>query len=126
LAEGIIIIHPNWWVMPPAILKGWVDRVMRPGVAYEFLEGDSGEGVPRGLMRARRAVVFNTSNTLPEREQNDFGDPLQTIWQNCIFGLCGGAAFRRKTYGVVVTSTQQQREAWLDDVRAMVNEDFPG
>jgi NAD(P)H dehydrogenase (quinone) len=126
IAEGIIIIHPNWWGMPPAILKGWVDRVMRPGVAYEFLEGDSGEGVPRGLMRARRAVVFNTSNTLPEREQNDFGDPLQTIWKNCIFGLCGGAAFRRKTYGAVVTSTQQQREAWLDDVRAIVDEDFPG
>jgi NAD(P)H dehydrogenase (quinone) len=24
-ADGIIIIHPNWWGMPPAILKGWVD-----------------------------------------------------------------------------------------------------
>ena len=45
-AEGIIVVHPNWWGMPPAILKGWVDRVVRPGVAYEFLEGDSGEGVP--------------------------------------------------------------------------------
>ena len=33
--------HPNWWGMPPAILKGWVDRVVRPGLAYEFLEGDS-------------------------------------------------------------------------------------
>ena len=25
-ANGIIIIHPNWWGQPPAILKGWVDR----------------------------------------------------------------------------------------------------
>ena len=72
MAEGIIIIHPNWWGMPPAILKGWVDRVMRPGVAYEFLEGDSGEGVPRGLLRARRAIVFNTSNTLPEEGAKRF------------------------------------------------------
>jgi hypothetical protein len=31
---------------------------------------------------ARRAIVFNTSNTLPKREQNAFGDPLQTIWKN--------------------------------------------
>ena len=86
MAEGIIIIHPNWWGMPPAILKGWVDRVIRPGVAYEFLEGDSGEGVPRGLLLAGRAIVFNTSNTLPEREQNAFGDPMQTIWKNrCVF-----------------------------------------
>ncbi|MFZ2473245.1 MAG: NAD(P)H-dependent oxidoreductase [Methanothrix sp.] len=126
MAEGIIIIHPNWWGMPPAILKGWVDRVMRPGLAYEFLEGDGGEGVPRGLLRVRRAIVFNTSNTLSEREQNAFGDPLQTIWKNCIFGLCGDADFHRKTYSVVVTSTHEQRTAWLDDVRAIVDENFPG
>ena len=45
-ADGIVFIHPNWWGMPPAILKGWVDRVLRPGVAYRFSETDSGEGVP--------------------------------------------------------------------------------
>jgi putative NADPH-quinone reductase len=71
-------------------------------------------------------VVFNTTNTLPEREQRAFGDPLQTIWENCVFGLCGVSNFCRKTYGVVVTSTAEQRAAWLDDVRAMVNEKFPG
>jgi NAD(P)H dehydrogenase (quinone) len=125
MAEGIIVIHPNWWGMPPAILKGWVDRVIRPGLAYEFLEGDSGEGVPRGLLRARRAIVFNTSNTLSEREQNAFGDPLQTIWKNCIFGLCGVADFHRKTYSVVVASTHEQREAWLENVRGVVKENFP-
>jgi NAD(P)H dehydrogenase (quinone) len=78
-AEGIIVVHPNWWGMPPAILKGWVDRVMRPSVAYEFLEGDSGDGVPNGLLRARKAIVFNTSNTITERELHVFGDPLETM-----------------------------------------------
>lgn len=29
-ADGIIIIHPNWWGQPPAILKGWADRIFRP------------------------------------------------------------------------------------------------
>jgi NAD(P)H dehydrogenase (quinone) len=103
-ADGIIIVHPNWWGMPPAILKGWVDRVIRPGVAYKFLEGDSGEGVPQGLLRARKAIIFNTSNTLPEREHQVFGDPLETLWKNCIFSLCGVNEFYRKTYCVVVTS----------------------
>ncbi|MGV8126132.1 MAG: NAD(P)H-dependent oxidoreductase [Methanothrix sp.] len=124
-AEGIIVVHPNWWGMPPAILKGWVDRVVRPGVAYEFLEGDSGEGVPRGLLRARKALVFNTTNTGAKREQEAFGDPLQTLWKNCIFGLCGVEDFRRKSYGVVVTSTEAERRAWLDDVRRRVRECFP-
>ena len=124
-AEGIIVVHPNWWGMPPAMLKGWVDRVIRPGVAYEFLEGDSGDGVPSGLLQARIALVFNTSNTPLQRELEAFGDPLQTLWKNCIFGLCGIGDFRRKSYGVVVTSTEEQRKAWLDDVRETVRQCFP-
>ena len=123
--DGIVIVHPNWWGMPPAILKGWVDRVIRPGVAYEFLEGDGGEGVPRGLLAARAAVVFNTSNTLAERERSVFGDPLETLWRNCIFGLCGVEEFHRQTFGVVVTSTHEQRRAWLEEARALMTAVFP-
>ena len=124
-AEGIVIVHPNWWGQPPAILKGWIDRVIRPGVAYEFLEGDSGEGIPRGILPARAAIVFNTSNTLPEREQQTFGDPLETIWRNCVFGLCGVSTFYRQTFSVVVTSTERERKQWLDDVRVTIDKFFP-
>jgi putative NADPH-quinone reductase len=124
-ADGIIIIHPNWWGMPPAILKGWVDRVIRPGVAYEFLEGDDGEGVPCGRLLARTAIVFNTSNTDAMRERNNFGDPLQSIWEDCIFGLCGVANFHRRMFSVMVTSDSRQRIAWLDEVGNMVDEYFP-
>ena len=123
-AEGIVIIHPNWWGQPPAILKGWIDRVIRPGVAYEFLEGDSGEGIPQGLLKAKAAVVFNTSNTMPEREQSTFGDPLETTWRNCVFGLCGVSNFYRRTFSVIVTSTEGQREQWLDEVRGTIDRFF--
>jgi putative NADPH-quinone reductase len=116
-ADAVIIVHPNWWGQPPAVLKGWVDRVIRPGIAYEFLEGDSGEGVPRGLLKARWAMVFNTANTEAGRERRVFGDPLETIWKNCVFGLCGVSGFYRRTFSVVITSTLEQRRAWLDEVR---------
>ncbi|MGD9611632.1 MAG: NAD(P)H-dependent oxidoreductase [Kiritimatiellia bacterium] len=123
-ADGIVVVHPNWWGQPPAILKGWIDRVVRPGVAYEFREGDTGEGVPRGLLKARTAVVFNTSNTAAERERTVFGDPLETLWRNCIFGLCGVAEFHRRTFGVVATSTVAQRSQWLADAQALVDRAF--
>ena len=124
-AEGIIIVHPNWWGQPPAILKGWTDRVIRPGIAYEFLEGDSGEGIPKGLLRTKAAIVFNTSNTEPEREKSVFGDPLETIWKNCVFGLCGVHVFYRRTFSVIMTSTKAQRRQWLDEVKAMIDSTFP-
>jgi putative NADPH-quinone reductase len=124
-AEGIVIVHPNWWGQPPAILKGWIDRVIRPGIAYEFLDNDTGEGIPNGLLEARVAVVFNTSNTETEREKNIFGDPLETIWKNCIFALCGIGNVYRQMYTIIVTSTEEQRKIWLDEVRQSVDKLFP-
>ena len=123
-SDGIIIIHPNWWGQPPAILKGWVDRVIRPGIAYEFAEGDSGEGIPIGLLKAGVALVFNTSNTLSEREMKVFGDPLETLWKNCIFDLCGVKSFYRVMFGVIVTSTYEQRQEWLEEVRDIIKRYF--
>jgi putative NADPH-quinone reductase len=125
-AEGIVIVHPNWWGQPPAILKGWIDRVIRPGVAYRFLEGDSGEGVPVGLLKAKAALVFNTANTPEKREREVFGDPLQLLWKNCIFDLCGVKRVYRQIYRVIVTSTPEQRQAWLKDVERTVDRFFPG
>lgn len=124
MADGIVIVHPNWWGQPPAILKGWVDRVIRPGVAYEFLEGDAGDGIPRGLLKARSVMVFNTSNTKSQRERDVFGDPLETIWKNCVFGLCGVSNFHRRMFHVMVTSTKEQRGIWLDLVRQDINSLF--
>jgi NAD(P)H dehydrogenase (quinone) len=124
-ADGIIVVHPNWWGQPPAILKGWIDRVFRAGVAYKFLEGDKGEGVPVGLLKIRMAVVFNTANTAMARERKTFGDPLHLIWKNCIFDLCGVGGFERKVFAVVVTSTPKQRRQWLREVTETVNRCFP-
>ena len=124
VSDGIVIVHPNWWGQPPAILKGWVDRVIRPGTAYEFEETDSGEGVPVGLLKAKAVVVFNTSNTPNEREKNIFGDPLELLWNNCIFSLCGIKKFRRKMYNIICVSTLEHRQAWLKDARKILEETF--
>ncbi|MGW8257962.1 MAG: NAD(P)H-dependent oxidoreductase, partial [Thermoguttaceae bacterium] len=77
-ADAYIVVHPNWWAMPPAILKGWLDRVLRQGVAYEF----TAQGV-NGLLKGRKAVVFTTSNTPREDELRLFGDPLDNLWKAC-------------------------------------------
>lgn len=124
-ADGIVIVHPDWWGMPPAILKGWIDRVLRPGVTYRFAEADSGEGVPVGLLKAKAALVFNTSNTPKQREIEVFGDPLERLWRDCVLSFCGVPVVHRRMFGVVVTSTEEQRKAWLREVRETVMTTFP-
>jgi putative NADPH-quinone reductase len=124
-ADGIIIVHPNWWGMPPAILAGWIDRVFRPGVAYRFEGSDGGEGVPKGLLRARAALVVNTSDTRKEREDLVFGDPLERIWKDCVFGLCGVQNFHRRILRIVVTSTPKERASWISDMGILASSLFP-
>jgi putative NADPH-quinone reductase len=111
--------------MPPAILAGWVDRVVRPDVAYRFDEGDGGEGVPVGLLKAKHALILNTSNTPDERERNVFGDPLELIWKQCVFDLCGVRSVKRRMFNVVVTSTPDQRRQWLAEAAELTRELFP-
>lgn len=118
-AEFIGVFHPNWWGQPPAIMKGWIDRVFRLDTAYGYPPGVPREGVPVGLLRARRALVVNTCNTPPEREAAVFGDPLEAIWKRCVFGLCGVADVERRMIGPVSGSTPAQRATWLAEVAAL-------
>jgi len=119
-AGGYVVVHPNWWGQPPAILKGWIDRVLRQGSAYEY----SDKGVI-GLLKGKRALVITTSNTPREDELRLFGDPLENLWKNCIFGFCGVTDFLRRNFESIILSTPEQRAEWLEEVRRLVRERFP-
>lgn len=121
-SDLLVFIHPNWWGQPPAILKGYIDRVIRPPHAYEFDENDSGGGIPIGKLGNKTGIVFNTSNTEETRENNYFHDPLQYIWDKCVFGFCGITSTHRRIYRIVSDSTEQERKVWLEDVEKTVNE----
>ncbi len=118
-ADGYLIVHPNWWGQPPAMLKGWIDRVIRQGVAYQF----TASGV-EGLLKGKKALVLTTSNTPREDELRLYGDPLENLWKNCIFGFCGVTDFLRRNFESIVLSTPQQRAEWLDEVRRLVRSHF--
>jgi len=122
-ADGIVVVHPNWWGQPPAILKGWIDRVIRPRVAYRFY-GTSEAGIPEGLLKAKVAIIFNTSNTFEEREQKHYGDPLENLWKICIWDFCGVKRFVRRNFTVIVESTLEQRKRWLEEVKEILTKEF--
>ncbi|MEM1428211.1 MAG: NAD(P)H-dependent oxidoreductase [Pseudomonadota bacterium] len=57
--DTLIFVYPTWWYGLPAILKGWLDRVMLPEVA--FMMPRAGEtGIRPALTHIRRLGVFTT------------------------------------------------------------------
>jgi len=118
-AEGIVIIHPNWWGTPPAILKGWVDRVLRAGFAYAFTENG-----PVPYFTDKDVQIFTTSNTPREIELNVYKDPLENFWKVVVFGLCGSRSFERRNFESMIMSTHEERLVWLADVEETIKRRF--
>jgi putative NADPH-quinone reductase len=71
-AEAFVFVYPTWWSTMPAILKGWLERVLVPGVGFVF---DENQHVRRGLTQVHRIVGISTygSSRLYVRAIHDNG-----------------------------------------------------
>jgi NAD(P)H dehydrogenase (quinone) len=121
-AEVLVVVHPNCWGAPPAMMKGWMDRVFAEGSAYAFEKSSDHCDVPRGLLHTKTAIVFNTSNTDEDRERLEFGDPLERIWRDCLLRYCGVQRTIRRVFRIIATSSVGQREGWLREVRQTIDD----
>ncbi len=116
-SDLLVFIHPNWWGQPPAIMKGYIDRVFRPPYAYDYETGAAGSTEIAQKLVGKIGIVFNTSNTDEVRENEYFHDPLEHEWLKCVFGFCGIERRSRRMFRVVAESGAEERARWLEMVR---------
>lgn len=110
-ADLLVIVHPNWWGGPPAMLKGWLDRVLRPGFAYEY-EGASPQTMQRyGLLEGKGALVV-----VPGDAGSADQDFLDGLWNTRILSFCGITPVEVRSLGPVRGSSRRQREDWISSV----------
>ncbi len=57
--DTLIFVYPTWWYGMPAILKGWLDRVMLPGTAF-LMPDERNPAIRRGLAHITRLGVFTS------------------------------------------------------------------
>jgi putative NADPH-quinone reductase len=58
-ADTLILVYPTWWYGLPAMIKGWLDRVLVPGVAFLMPDAQHADIRP-GLTNITRLGVFTT------------------------------------------------------------------
>ena len=57
--DTLIFVYPTWWYGLPAMIKGWLDRVMLPGVAF-LMPDAANTNIRPGLTHVTRLGVFTT------------------------------------------------------------------
>ena len=85
----------------------------------------TGGNTTSGNSTSGNATSGNTANTPADRELQIFGDPLESIWKKCVFDLCGVKQVHRRIFSVVITSSLEQRDAWLRETGTLVATQFP-
>lgn len=88
-ADVLLVYAPIWWFSVPAILKGWFDRVLAMGVAW-----DGGKIYEEGLLRGKRVMLTVTAGG-PEEYYQPLGRHKATLRQilhpihHGTFAFCG-------------------------------------
>ena len=57
--DALIFVYPTWWYGMPAMLKGWLDRVLVPEVAF-LMPAGANQTIRPGLQHINRLGVFTT------------------------------------------------------------------
>lgn len=120
-AQGLVFLFPVWWFGPPAILKGFVDRVLQENFAFRF----RGTGAVEGLLRHERALVINTAGVSASLYKLfGFGKPLAKVFDKWTLQVCGIRKVRHVVFYDVVKADDATRARYLAEARRLGCEFF--
>lgn len=109
-ADHLVFVYPTWWGGAPALLKGFLDRLMAPGFAFRTCE--SGIGY-QGLLTGRSAQLITTMDTPPLIHRLLYREPGRNALARATLGFCGICPVRSLVFGSVKAASPTQRQAWL-------------
>lgn len=84
-AEGLVFVFPTWYFGPPAILKGWFERVWLPGVTFQPAE-EKGKITSSCIRHIKRLVVVTSSGS-PAWWMFIVGNPCKRFFMRALRGL---------------------------------------
>ena len=114
-ADHMVFVFPTWWGTMPALMKGFLDRVLMPGFAFE--EHYEGSGWDK-LLTGRSAHLVTTMDTPRWVYRWIYKAPGLNSLARATLGFCGIEPVRTTIFGVVKDSDSATRARWLQEARA--------
>lgn len=108
-ADLISLIYPLWWMGFPAILKGYLDRVLTHGFAYK-----TENGVSQGLLSGKRLQQFILiGSNVQDYQKCGFAQSLQDTLVDGLFNYCGISEIQHTLFGDIHLISDAERQALL-------------
>ena len=117
-AGHLILIFPVWWELMPAMTKGFVDKVIFPGVAYDY---DHSGRYPKMIKRFHDlagVTIITTMNTPSLVYRIVFGNAIKKALFAGTFWKLGYKNRKWISLNMVKFVKQEQREKWLRKLKS--------
>jgi len=109
-ADHLIFIFPIWWELMPALTKGFIDKVIFPGVAYDYTQ----RGFMKPLFKSVKSVtVITTMNTHSFFYRLVFGNAIKRAMITGTFWKMGYKNRKWINLCMVKMVSDKKRKKWL-------------
>lgn len=115
-SDHIVIIYPNWWATYPALLKGFLDRVFVPGIAFRYRDDSL---LWDKLLTGKSARIIITMDTPRWYYWLVYRDSGIHAMKTGVLKFCGINPVRTSTFSPMKTASEQKRTKWLDQVEKL-------
>jgi len=117
-ADLLLFQFPLWWTAFPAIMKGWIDRVFAPGIAFNAAEQ---RHYDTGLLKGKKAMLAFTAGSSKEMYSRGgvHGDitALLTYITHAIFEYVGMEALPSFIVWGAPYVPEEERDRHLEEYR---------
>jgi NAD(P)H dehydrogenase (quinone) len=113
-ADHVIFIFPIWWDIMPASTKGFIDRVLSPGVVYDH--HPRGFGLVPLLKNLRSITVITTMNKPKIIYSLLIGNLIRKVMLRSVFKTMGYKNLNWISFTSVKAVSQEKRVKWLNNL----------
>ncbi len=115
-ADHLVWLHPVWWGGFPAVMKGFIDRLFLPGMAFQYIEGSV---FWDKLLKGKTAQIITTLDQPSWYYWLVYGRPSVNQLKKSILEFCGIKPVSVHYYGIVRNSKVNVRNRWLAGVEKL-------
>ena len=121
VSNAIVLIAPIWNFRMPAIVEGWIDKVLAPPWAFRFKRLVGNYGYPLGNLKDKKAIIFCTYGS-PRLAVTTFflNLPIRRLKRG-VFHTCGIRNINYRRYFAVPFVSEEKRKEFLKDVEKTAN-----